>query len=82
MSYKYVLHEDAQKDYEGSLEWYVQRSVRAAENFIKAVDNALTLIYFNREDQHQNKSVWRRNTGLAISKGFLCWTYIKAVMVK
>ena len=39
-----MLHEDAQKDYESSLEWYAYRSLIAAENFIIAVENALLLI--------------------------------------
>lgn len=44
MPYKYILHEQAQKDYETSLEWYAERSGLVAENFIKAVDEALQLI--------------------------------------
>jgi toxin ParE1/3/4 len=43
--FKYILHEHAQKDYETSLKWYAERSGKAAENFITAVDNALQLIY-------------------------------------
>jgi plasmid stabilization system protein ParE len=42
--YKYILHEHAQEDYETSLKWYAERSEQAAENFIKAVDDALQLI--------------------------------------
>lgn len=44
MSYGYVLHESAQTDYEEALQWYMERSERATENFITAVDNALQLI--------------------------------------
>ena len=44
MNYSYQLHERAQQDYEEALQWYVQRSQRAAENFVVAVDNALALI--------------------------------------
>jgi plasmid stabilization system protein ParE len=44
MIYKYILHEHAQKDYEGSIKWYLKRSSQAADNFIKAVDNTLKLI--------------------------------------
>jgi len=44
MIYKYILHEYAQKDYEGSIKWYLKRSSQAADNFIKAVDNTLKLI--------------------------------------
>lgn len=44
MSYVYILHEYAQKDYEASLKWYNERSLQAAENFVAAVDYALVLI--------------------------------------
>lgn len=44
MPCKYILHEQAQKDYEISLKWYVERSGLAAENFVKAVDETLQLI--------------------------------------
>lgn len=47
MSYTYILHKHAQKDYEQSLEWYMERSVDAAEKFVQAVDNALQLICNN-----------------------------------
>lgn len=52
MSYRYILHEYAQEDYESSLRWYMERSVQAAENFIAAVDNAFQLIC-------DNPSRWR-----------------------
>lgn len=29
MSYQYVLHQSAQKDYEEALQWYIERSERA-----------------------------------------------------
>jgi len=41
MVYSYVLQEDAQKDFETALKWYAERSVQAAENFIKSVEEAL-----------------------------------------
>jgi plasmid stabilization system protein ParE len=44
MSYRYILHDLAQKDYEESLKWYIEKSAHAAQNFIKAVENALQLI--------------------------------------
>ncbi len=44
MLYKYIFHEHAQKDYENSLQWYAQRSIKAAENFVIAVEDALELI--------------------------------------
>lgn len=47
MSFTYIMHELAQKDYEVSLEWYMERSVLAAENFIKAVNTTLSLICDN-----------------------------------
>jgi plasmid stabilization system protein ParE len=47
MSYRYILHEYAQKDYESSLQWYLERSEQAANRFVSAVDNALQLICHN-----------------------------------
>jgi plasmid stabilization system protein ParE len=47
MSYAYILHKHAQLDYEQSLEWYMERSVVAAEKFVAAIDNALQLICDN-----------------------------------
>lgn len=47
MPFKYILLEDAQIDYEDSLQWYAIRSNQAAMNFIKAVDVALQLICAN-----------------------------------
>ena len=47
MSYAYILPEHAQLDYEQSLEWYMERSVDAAEKFVVAIDNALQLICNN-----------------------------------
>jgi len=44
MAYKYIIHELAQQEYETSLQWYAERSKRAAENFITAVNDALQLI--------------------------------------
>ena len=47
MSYTYILHKQAQKDYEQSLEWYVQRSIDAVEKFVREIDSALQLICTN-----------------------------------
>jgi plasmid stabilization system protein ParE len=47
MAFKYILLEDAQIDYEESLQWYAVRSDLAAVNFIKAVDAAMSLICVN-----------------------------------
>jgi plasmid stabilization system protein ParE len=44
MSYHYILHESAQEDYEVALRWYAERSLKATENFIIAVDDTLSLI--------------------------------------
>ena len=44
MSYQYILHELAQKDYETSLQWYSERSSQAAGNFVTAVNDVLQLI--------------------------------------
>lgn len=44
MSYGYILHETAQLDYEEAVQWYIERSEQAAENFVIAIDRALQLI--------------------------------------
>jgi plasmid stabilization system protein ParE len=44
MSYQYLLHEMAQVDYEAALQWYLERSEKAALNFISALDNTLQKI--------------------------------------
>lgn len=44
MSYRYIFHQEAQSDYEEALKWYADRSERAAENFVRAVDHSLQLI--------------------------------------
>jgi plasmid stabilization system protein ParE len=52
MSYLYQLHEHAQEDYEDSVIWYMERSTKAAENLVDAVDNALVLICNNPTRWH------------------------------
>ncbi len=52
MSFRYQLHELAQKDYEASVIWYMERSVKAAENFVAAIDEALLLICTNPKRWH------------------------------
>jgi len=47
MPFKYILLEEAQIDYEESLQWYAVRSGPAAINFVKAVETALNLICSN-----------------------------------
>lgn len=44
MRFGYVLHEQAQKDYEESLAWYIERSPKAAAGFVEAVDHTLEQI--------------------------------------
>jgi len=41
MSFTYGIHEEAQKEYEKAIKWYLKKSLNAAEGFIKAVDFAL-----------------------------------------
>lgn len=52
MSFQYQLHELAQEDYEASVIWYMERSLKAAENFVAAVDDALLLICTNPKRWH------------------------------
>lgn len=44
MSYNFILHELAQEDYEVALKWYAEKSQKAAENFVVAIDDTLSLI--------------------------------------
>ena len=44
MGYNYVLLEEAQKEYETSLKWYMERSTSAAERFVNAIENVLSII--------------------------------------
>ena len=41
MSYEYILDVRAQQEYEEAIRWYMQRSLKAAENFISAMDETL-----------------------------------------
>ena len=47
MSYSYILLEKAQVDIEESVDWYIVRSVQAAEKFVAALDVALLLACSN-----------------------------------
>ena len=44
MPYRYIFHAHAQKDYESSLQWYAQTSIKAVENFVVAIEDVLELI--------------------------------------
>jgi plasmid stabilization system protein ParE len=44
VAFQYKLHPAAQEDYEASASWYLKRSLKAATNFVKAVDKSLKLI--------------------------------------
>jgi len=50
MVYTYLFNEEAQIEYETSLEWYAERSLKAATSFVVEVDKTLILIctYPNR----------------------------------
>ena len=54
MAYLYQLLEAAQKEYEDSVFWYIERSSTAAENFIIAINHTLQLICTNPK-RWQNK---------------------------
>lgn len=41
MSFVYRIHEEAQKEYEKVIRWYLKKSLKAAEGFIEFVDFAL-----------------------------------------
>lgn len=43
-SYSHLFNENAQLEYETSIEWYADRSLKAATNFINEVDRAILLI--------------------------------------
>src|SRR6185437_7061463 len=44
MSFSYVFHLQAQQDYEESLNWYLEKSQRAAAGFVDAVNGSITQI--------------------------------------
>ncbi len=47
MAYRYQLHPAAQAEYEDSVSWYLNRSLRAATNFVKSIDTGLMQICNN-----------------------------------
>ena len=44
MTYSYKFNEAAQIEYEGALEWYLERGQKAAEGFVNSIDAALLKI--------------------------------------
>lgn len=52
MAFDYVFLIRAQEEYESSVAWYAERSVPAAEQFVIAVEHALSVIC-------QNPYLWR-----------------------
>jgi hypothetical protein len=63
MPYQYKLHPIAQKEYEASFSWYLERSLDAAENFVKEVDVALIEICRD-PNRYRNKYKNYREYGL------------------
>lgn len=53
IKYDYIFHELAQKEYEDALRWYAIQSKKAAENFVIAVENTLSLICDNPKRWHR-----------------------------
>jgi plasmid stabilization system protein ParE len=47
MSFSYILLAEATLEYETSLEWYLDRSIMAAENFVISFEKAVQLICDN-----------------------------------
>ena len=47
MALLYLLHPAAQKEYETSVSWYSERSLKAATMFVKGVDKAISDICNN-----------------------------------
>jgi hypothetical protein len=43
MSYTYVFLSEALEEYETALEWYLERSLKAGENFVEELTHALKL---------------------------------------
>jgi len=63
MSYRYILHEEAQQDYERAIAWYAARSLKAAENLITEAEYSLQLIC-NNPDRWRNEYKNYREIGL------------------
>jgi plasmid stabilization system protein ParE len=57
MSYRYILHPLAQQDYEKAVEWYAARNIKAAENLIIEMEQALQLICDNPDRGAMNTNI-------------------------
>jgi plasmid stabilization system protein ParE len=44
MNYEYIFLRKAQEEYESAFNWYLERSIKAAENFVNAVELTVDLI--------------------------------------
>ncbi len=44
MAYNYIFLAEAQEEYENAINWYLERSIIAAEGLVSGVNNALSLI--------------------------------------
>ena len=53
MSYRYILHEKAQEDYESAILWYAQGGQPTVDKFITAVDRIFQLIC-------EHPTMWRK----------------------
>lgn len=56
MPYTLIFHPAAQKEYTDSIEWYLERSIKAASNFIKSIDKSFASL---REDPKRNRNVYK-----------------------
>ena len=54
MGFQYKLHPEAQKEYEASVSWYLKLSLKAAKDFVNAVDIGLADIC-NNPNRYRNE---------------------------
>jgi plasmid stabilization system protein ParE len=54
VAFQYKLHPEAQKEYESSVSWYLERSLKAAKDFVHAVDTGLVEIC-NNPNRYRNE---------------------------
>ena len=65
MSYKITFRKRAAKEYIEAVAWYKERSVQAAENFVKAIQDKLSAIekqpdYFRNSYKHFHEAKTRK----------------------